>query len=125
MAAFFGRVSRIGQLGQDMLIIDDPAGHGEFGQGAKVIHPRTKQEMEPTFLDGRVLAEDQRTDLRMGLAQWVTAQDYFDEAIVNRIVGAVFLSRDRRSGRRFPIDESSDAPGVARYIGQGLSRKRT
>ena len=100
LAAFFGRLSRIGQLGQDMLIIDDPAGHGEFGQGAKVIHPRTKHEVEPTFLDGRALAEDQRTDLRMRLAEWVTAQAYFDEAIVNRMWG-LFFSR----GLVYPVDD--------------------
>ena len=69
-------------------------------QGRKVIHPRTKHEMEPTFLDGRVLAEDQRTDLRMGLAQWVTSQAYFDEAIVNRMWG-LFFSR----GIVDPVDD--------------------
>ena len=100
LAAFFGRLSRIGQLGKDMLIIDDPAGHGEFGQGAKVIHPRTKNEVEPTFLDGRPLAEDERTDLRMRLAEWATSQAYFDEAIVNRMWG-LFFSR----GIVDPVDD--------------------
>ena len=100
LAAFFGRLSRIGELGKDMLIIDDPAGHGEFGQGAKVIHPRTKSEVEPTFLDGRALAEDERTDLRMRLAEWATSQAYFDEAIVNRMWG-LFFSR----GIVDPVDD--------------------
>ena len=77
MAAFFGRVSRIGQIGMDMVIIDDPAGHGQFGQAEKVIHPRTRQLVEPRFLDGRPLTEEQRTDLRMKLAQWVTSHPYF------------------------------------------------
>ncbi len=85
MAAFFGRVSRIGQLGLDMIIIDDPAGHGQFGQGEQVIHPRTRQVVEPRFLGGQPLPEDQRTDLRMKLAQWVTAHPYFAEAAVNRL----------------------------------------
>ena len=90
LAAFFGRVSRIGQIGMEMIIIDDPAGHGQFGQGEKVIHPRTRQLVEPRFLDGRHLPEKQRTDLRMKLAQWVTAHPYFAEAAVNRLWSTFF-----------------------------------
>ena len=90
LAAFFGRVSRIGQLGMDMIIIDDPAGHGQFGQGEQVIHPRTRQLVEPRFLDGRPLSEEQRTDLRMKLAEWITAHPYFAEAAVNRFWGYFF-----------------------------------
>ena len=90
LAAFFGRVSRIGQLGMDMIIIDDPAGHGQFGQGEQVIHPRTRQLVEPRFLDGRPLPEEQRTDLRMKLAEWITAHPYFAEAAVNRFWGYFF-----------------------------------
>ena len=90
MAAFFGRVSRIGQIGMDMIIIDDPAGHGQFGQGEKVIHPRTRQLVEPRFLDGRPLTEEQRTDLRMKLAEWVTSHPYFAQAAVNRLWSTFF-----------------------------------
>ena len=90
MAAFFGRVSRIGQIGMDMVIIDDPAGHGQFGQGEKVIHPRTRQLVEPRFLDGRPLPEEQRTDLRLKLAEWVTSHPYFAEATVNRLWSTFF-----------------------------------
>ena len=90
LAAFFGRVSRIGQLGMDMIIIDDPAGHGQFGQGEQVTHPRTRQLVEPRFLDGRPLPEEQRTDLRMKLAEWITAHPYFAEAAVNRFWGYFF-----------------------------------
>ena len=90
LAAFFGRVSRIGQIGMEMIIIDDPAGHGQFGQGEQVIHPRTRRLVEPRFLDGRPLPEEQRTDLRMKLAQWVTAHPYFAEAAVNRLWSTFF-----------------------------------
>ena len=35
MSAFFGRLTRLGQLGRDIVVMDDPAGHGELGQGRK------------------------------------------------------------------------------------------
>ena len=100
MSAFLGRLSRIGQIGRDTIIIDDPAGHGEFGQGAKVIHPRTQKEVEPQFLDGTLLPEDKRIDLRMRLADWVLSRPEFDEAIVNRMWG-YFFSR----GIVDPVDD--------------------
>ena len=102
LAAFFGRVTQLGDLGGngDPIIIDDPAGHGTFGQGAKVIHPRTKEEVQPAFLDGAVLPEEHRKDLRMKLAERMIAHPYFAEAAVNRIWGYFF-------GRGFvdPVDD--------------------
>ncbi|MSO23072.1 MAG: DUF1553 domain-containing protein [Acidobacteria bacterium] len=85
MTAFYGRLTRLGDPGRDVVIMDDPAGHGEFGQGAKVTHPRTKEQVMPQFLDGKRLPEIEQTDLRMQLAEWMTSQPYFAEAIVNRI----------------------------------------
>jgi hypothetical protein len=90
MAAFFGRLTRLGQLGGDLVIIDDPAGHGEFGQGAQVIHPRSKEVVEPRFLDGTALPAGKRADPRWELAHWMTSHPYFAEAAVNRIWGYFF-----------------------------------
>ena len=90
MSAFFGRLTRLGQLGRDIVVMDDPAGHGELGQGAKVIHPRTKKEVNPTLLNGIVLSPNKRQDLRKELAAWMTSHPFFAEAAVNRIWGYFF-----------------------------------
>ena len=85
LTAFFGHLTRSGSLGIGAVIFDDPAGHGEYGQGEKVTHPRTKEEVQPAFLNGRVLPENERRDLRWKLAEWMTSHPYFVEAIVNRM----------------------------------------
>ena len=90
MSAFFGRLKRLGQLGWDIVVMDDPAGHGEHGQGAKVTHPRTKKEVNPTLLNGIVLSPNKRQELRKELAEWMTSHPFFAEATVNRIWGYFF-----------------------------------
>src|SRR5262249_241697 len=86
MAAFFSRLTRLGDQ-VDFVLIDYPGGHGELGRGLKLIHPRTKKDVEPTFLDGTTLPDGYRADPRLGLAEWMTStrNPYFAEAIVNRI----------------------------------------
>jgi hypothetical protein len=104
MAAFFGRLTQLGDLGGngDPVIIDDPAGHGDRGQGAKIIHPRTREEVPPRFLDGKGLTEEERVDLRMRLAEWMTAKSnpYFAQAIVNHM-WSYFFGR----GIVHPVDD--------------------
>ena len=91
MTAFFGRFTQLGDLAVGpAVLIDDPAGHGLFGNGEKVIHPRTQEEVPPKFLNGVLLPEKERTDLRMRLAEWMTSHPYFSEAIVNRMWGYFF-----------------------------------
>ena len=92
MTAFFGRVTQLGQLSHTPpgVVIDDPAGHGLYGQGEKVIHPRTKEEVPPRYLDGTLLAEDELSDPRTPLASWMTSHPHFAEAAVNRIWGYFF-----------------------------------
>jgi hypothetical protein len=91
IAAFFGNMTRIAEvpgIRGPYFVIDDSAGHGlrKVGRG-KLVHPRTKVEAQPAFLDGKVLPVDQRIDLRMRLAEWMTSPQnpFFAEAIVNRI----------------------------------------
>ena len=109
LAAFFGDMTQLmaiepSKMRGPYFVIDDPAGHGrrKDRSPARVLHPRTKQPVRPTFPDGRVLPENQRRDLRMRLAEWMTAPDnpFFAEAIVNRIWGHFF-------GRGFvePVDD--------------------
>ena len=106
LAAFFGNMTRIAEVSGmrgPYFVIDDPAGHGfrKLGRG-KLIHPRTKEPVVPTFLDGSVLPENQRRDLRARLADWVTSPEnpYFAEAIVNRL-WAYFMGR----GIVDPVDD--------------------
>ena len=94
LAAFFAR--RTQTTGK--VIFEDPEGHekqfGETGDTSlafiKAIHPRTKQEVRPTFSDGTVLPQKKTIDLRMELAKWMTSHPYFAEAAVNRVWGYFF-----------------------------------
>ena len=84
LAAFFGRMTSFGGL-----IVDEPVSRSRQGNVAigagKVIHPRTKEEVQPTFLNGESLGQDTKTDPRAELATWMTSHPYFAEAAVNRM----------------------------------------
>ena len=106
IAAFFGNMTRIievaGMRGP-YFVIDDPAGHGfRKVDGGKLLHPRTKEVVQPEFLNGGVLPFDERVDLRMRLAEWMTAPEnpFFAETIVNRI-WSYFFGR----GIVHPVDD--------------------
>ena len=97
MAAFFGQLSRtewIGDGTHGALIFDDPAGPdpdlGEPEDSVKIIHPRTKSEVQPAFLDGTPLSASQMSDPRLELGRWISSHPYFAEASVNRIWGYLF-----------------------------------
>ena len=95
LAAFFGRLTHTGWTAMlDQVLYEDPAGHdpdyGEVKKSAKVIHPRSGEEVEPAFLDGTRIADDPETDLRRELALWMTSHPYFSEALVNRMWGYFF-----------------------------------
>ena len=90
-AAFFGNMTRLAAIDGmrgPYFVIDDPAGHGfrKVGRG-RLIHPRSKEQVEPTFLDGQQLPAAQQLDPRLQLANWMTSPEnpYFAETIVNRI----------------------------------------
>src|SRR4029077_19623983 len=100
--------------------------NGEFGRksGKTLTHPRTKQLVQPAFLDGSRATKSDPADLRMSLATWMTAPDnpYFARAAVNRMWGYFF-------GRGIvdPVDDfrSSNPPihpelldALARYFRQ-------
>jgi hypothetical protein len=56
----------------------------------KVLHPRTKKEVEPVFLDGAVLPRTQQDDPRNALADWMVSQPEFAETAVNRMWSLFF-----------------------------------
>ena len=96
LAAFYRRVTNT-DWAFDNVVFDDPDGHEvNFGEGKSTLsfrenrHPRTKQLVPPTFLDGRVLPVRDRRDLRRELAAWMTTHPYFAQATVNRMWGHFF-----------------------------------
>jgi hypothetical protein len=88
LAAFFAQMTVAGN-DNDGLLIDSPL--AEAGQKG-LTHPRTRQTVRPTFLNGRELVGGDPADLRMTLAKWMTAPDnpYFARASANRIWGYFF-----------------------------------
>ncbi len=69
-----------------MAAVDDPIGHEEFGADGRLLHPRTRREVEAVYPDGRPLPVEERTDPRPRLADWFTSSEefLFEEAVVNR-----------------------------------------
>jgi hypothetical protein len=51
----------------------------------RVVHPRTKEVVQPAFFDGRTAPFEQHAFPRRELAEWVTSHEFFAEATVNRI----------------------------------------
>ena len=95
LAAFYGRMIDVRRtVMDDSLLVDYPE------MASRVVHPRSEEVVEPTYLDGRVVPEGERSDLRMRLADWVIDHPYFAETAVNRMWDWFF-------GRGFvnPVDD--------------------
>jgi hypothetical protein len=89
MSAFFGAMFKLGG-NPNSVIFDFPGGKEIAADiaGAKdyrVLHPRTRQEVIPTLLDGRQIPYTPDNFPRMELAKWITSHQYFAEATVNRM----------------------------------------
>jgi hypothetical protein len=89
LAAFFGRMFKMGDTGFEYVIfdhpLDQPMGNGDVNGSLKMTHPRTKAELKPTLLDGTVIEASGRENPRKALAEWMINHPYFAEAAVNRI----------------------------------------
>ena len=89
MAAFFGRLFRMGQV-----VIDHPANMDlsskDVGGSIELLHPRTKALVKPALLDNSALSVAPDGNPRKELARWMTSHPYFAEAAVNRIWGHFF-----------------------------------
>ena len=80
MAAFYSNLVDLRETVMDnSVLLEVP------GTGKQVVHPRTKEVVAPQFLDGTTVPADQRSDLRMKLAEWIVAHPYFSETFVNRV----------------------------------------
>jgi len=96
LAAFFSKVTQTN--GNGTIIYDDHDGQekqwGVDGKTdlnfVKAVNPRTRKEVQPAFMDGSILPEQQRSDPRVQLATWMIAQDNFAQAAVNRMWGYFF-----------------------------------
>lgn len=89
LAAFFGRVFKLGDTGFEYVIFDhplgQPLGNHDVNGSIEMRHPRTKAVLRPTFLDGTpALAPDDENPRKL-LAAWMTRHPYFAEAAVNRM----------------------------------------
>ncbi len=121
LAAFYGKLSRTEWPAYGPAVMfDDPAGpdpdYGEPPESTKVIHPRTRKLVLPTFLDGRVLTAHEQVDPRLSMAKWMTTHPYFSEASANRIWSYLF-----GRGLVDPVDDSRSAnpathPGLLRAL---------
>ena len=58
--------------------------------GKPVSHPRTREKVSPTFIDGTPLPTDERLSPRARLAEQIIASPGFAESAVNRIWGYLF-----------------------------------
>lgn len=94
MAAFFGRLFKMGDQGNEYVIFDHPLdqgmGNGDVNGSIAMKHPRTKVELKPTLLDGRVITASGRENPRKALADWMVKHPFFAEAAVNRVWGWFF-----------------------------------
>jgi hypothetical protein len=89
MTAFFGPMFKLG--GNPSSVIFDFPGGKELAADVptpkeiRVVHPRTKEVVQPAFFDGRTAAFDEHEFPRRELAEWVTSHEFFAEATANRI----------------------------------------
>lgn len=89
LTAFFGPMFKLGG-NPSSVIFDFPDGKEIAADVPSptplgVFHPRTKEPVQPAFLDGRVVPYDQSEFPRRELAEWMTSHKFFAEATVNRI----------------------------------------
>jgi hypothetical protein len=89
LAAFFGRMFKMGDTGTEYVIfehpLDEELGNAEVNGSLKMHHPRTKAELRPALLDGTVIKASARENPRKALADWMVKHPYFAEAAVNRM----------------------------------------
>ena len=104
MTAFFGPMFKLGG-GDKSVVFDFPDGKEvapdvPSPKELRVVHPRTQEPVQPTLLNGTVVAFSDTGLPRRELAKWMTSHPYFAEATVNRIWSLFF-------GRGFvnPVDD--------------------
>ena len=88
LTAFYGGLK---ELRDSHVVIDALGGEHVDREGStKLLHPRTQEEVVPTFLEGTGLPEKEWGDPRLRLAEWMVSHPYFAQAAVNRMWGYLF-----------------------------------
>ena len=97
LAAFFGRLFKMGDTGFEYVLfdhpLDQPMGNGDVNGNLRMTHPRTKAELKPTLLDGTVVESSGRENPRKALADWMVKHPFFAEAAVNRDLEQLLRTR--------------------------------
>ncbi len=89
LAAFFGPMFKLG--GNPSSVIFDFPGGQEIAADVPsprklgVVHPRTKEAVQPALLDGSRIPFEETELPRRELAAWMTSHEFFAEAAVNRL----------------------------------------
>ena len=94
MTAFFGPMFKLG-TNDESVLFDFPGGKEvapdvPSPEEMRVVHPRTRELVQPTLLDGTVVRFEDSDLPRRELAKWMTSHPYFAEATVNRIWSQLF-----------------------------------
>ena len=89
LTAFFGPMFKLGG-NPSSVVFDFPEGKEIAADVAspkemRVVHPRTKELVQPALLDGRVVPFEGNQFPRRDLAEWVTSHEFFAQAAANRI----------------------------------------
>ncbi|MEZ5364447.1 MAG: DUF1549 and DUF1553 domain-containing protein [Bryobacterales bacterium] len=89
LTAFFGPMFKFGG-NETSVVFDFPEGKEIAADVAspkemRVVHPRTKELVQPTLLDGRVVGFEGNQFPRRDLAEWVTSHEFFAQATANRL----------------------------------------
>ena len=75
LAAFFGRLFKMGDTGFEYVLfdhpLDQPMGNADVNGSLQMLHPRTKVPLKPTLLDGTVVESSGRENPRKALAEWM------------------------------------------------------
>lgn len=126
MTAFFGPMFKLGG-NPSSVVFDFPDGKevaADVPSPAEihVVHPRTKQPVQPAFLDGKVVPFDETDFPRQELAKWMTSHPFFAEAAANRLWSHFF-------GRGIvdPVDDFRSTnppshPSLLRRLGEDFAQ---
>ena len=119
LTAFFGPMFKLGD-NPASVVFDFPEGKEvapdvPSPHPLRVLHPRTKDAVQPTLLDRTAVRFEDTNLPRRELAKWMTAHPYFAEAAVNRMWSHFF-------GRGIvdPVDDfrSTNPPSHPKLLGR-------
>ena len=97
LAAFYGNVDYIGYY--DIMFDNPVGGYGDKGKVGPLMHPRRKEIVYPTFLDGEQLPVEKKVGPEDRVRPVACLASLFRRGHGQPDVGVLFQQRDRRPGR--------------------------